>query len=256
MKTVPTVVLAGGTAKPELQAATGQHIRALIVVNGKTLLDHVVEAVRTDECVDSVTVVGDVPDSPHYATLPDQGDFSGNLFAGIECYADCPYVLLATSDLPFLTPAVVAGFLVDAITCANEGNVGLVWPVVPVSLCYARFPGVKRTALRLRDGELTGGNLMLIRPQFMLANRKTIAEAFAARKSVLRLAAALGLPILLRLLVSQKAAPRFLSVAMLEARIGKLMGGRVAAILSEFPEIATDLDRASDYLAIAVSSSP
>ena len=251
MTSIPTVVLAGGTARPELEAATGQRIRALIVVNGKTLLERVVDAVRTDDCVDSVTVMGDVPENPRYRKLPDQGDFVGNLFTGIECYADSPYVLLATSDLPFLTPSIVAGFLHDAVKRADDDNSGLVWPVVPVASCYARFPGVKRTALRLKEGELTGGNLMLVRPQFMLANREQIAEAFAARKSVGRLAAILGIPILVRLLLSQKVAPRFLSVTLLEARIGKRLGGKVAAILSQYPEIATDLDRASDFAAIS-----
>ncbi|MDS7278886.1 hypothetical protein NXG15_29740, partial [Klebsiella pneumoniae] len=81
--------------------------------------------------------------------------------------------------------------------CAAEekmrtSGAGLVWPVIPVEKCYARFPKVKRTALKLKEGALTGGNLMLVRPQTLLPLKTHIASAYAARKSPLRLASLLG----------------------------------------------------------------
>jgi len=247
---LPAVVLAGGRAKPELEAVIGQKVRALAVVHGKTLLAHVVDALRAADPERSITVIGDVPPAVGYTVRPDTGDFVSNLFAGISVYADAPYVLIATSDLPYLTGEAVADFAQSAVEMAQQQKADLIYPVVPVAHCYARFPGVKRTALRLREGEYTGGNLMLASPRFLLDQRVRIAGAYAARKSPLRLAAILGFGTLWRLLLSQKVSPHLLTVPLLEAQVSRVLGGEARALISAYPEIATDLDRPSDFQAL------
>lgn len=252
---LPCVVLAGGKAKPELLAITGQASRALAIVNGKTLLRHVVDALQgvgPPGLIDTITVVGDVPDSTDYARLPDEGDFVANVFAGLSAHAGSEFVLIATSDLPFLTGEVVAGFVHGAVERAQESGAGVVWPIVPVAECYRRFPGVQRTSLCLRGGEFTGGNLALVRPAFLLANRERIADAYAARKSVVKMAWLLGLGTLGRLALSQTLSPNLLTIPMLEARVSRLMGGPVRALICAFPELATDLDRPSDFAAVGL----
>ncbi len=250
------MVLAGGKAKPDLAAATGQTNRAQIVVNGKALLRHVVDALLSAEAPAPITVIGDVPASADYACLPDSGDFVENMFAGLSAYSDAAFVLIATSDLPFLTGEAVSAFVRGALTRAEETGAGFIWPVVPVASCYARFPGIRRTALRLREGEYTGGNLGLARPRFLLAHRKNIAQAYAARKSPLRIAWLLGLGTLGRLLLSQKVAPGLLTIPLVEGKVSRLMGGPVRALVCDYPEIATDLDRPSDFAAIGYQKDP
>ena len=252
--TLPTAILAGGTAKPDLQALIGESNRALAMVNGKTLLRHVVDAILSggpgNGRLGPITVIGDLPDDPSYARLPDNGDFVSNILAGLTAHRDAPFVLIATSDLPFLTGAAVAAFVRDALALAQSNEAGLIWPVVPVNLCYARFPGIRRTALRLRDGEYTGGNVALVRPKLLLDHRDRIATAYAARKSPAQLAKLLGMETLVRLALSQKLSPNLLSIGFLETRVSKLLGGACRALPCNSPEIATDLDRPSDFAAI------
>jgi hypothetical protein len=138
---------------------------------------------------------------------------------------------------------------------AQQSGANIIYPIVAVSDCYARYPGIKRTARRLKEGDYTGGNLVLLRPQFMLQQRERIAGAYAARKSPARLAAMLGIGTLVRLLLSQTLSPKLLSVATLEERAGRLLGGSVRALVSAYPEIATDLDKPSDFAALAGLSS-
>lgn len=253
---VPRIVLAGGKASQELQNATGQTNRALVVVNGKTLLAHVVEALRAADPDAPITVVGDVPESADYTRLPDAGDFVSNVNVGVAAYPDAAYVLFSTSDLPFLTGETVADFARGAVARAEETGAGMIYPVVPVASCYARFPGVHRTSLRLREGEFTGGNLMLVRPAFLLSQKQRLAEAFAARKRPFRLAMMLGPANVLRLALSQKLAPGLLSIPFLEKRVSKLVGAPARALICDRPEIATDLDRVSDFEAVGLSLPP
>jgi 2-phospho-L-lactate guanylyltransferase (CobY/MobA/RfbA family) len=200
----------------------------------------------------AVTVIGDVPESDDYTRLPDSGGFVENVFAGVSAYADAPYVLIATSDLPFLTGEAVADFALQAEAKARETGAGFIWPVVPVASCYRQFPGVRRTALRLREGEYTGGNLALVRPDFLLTQRQRIADGYAARKSVVRLASMIGWGTLLRLILSQKLSPNLLSIPMLEARVSRLLGSPARALVCDYPELATDIDRPSDFAAVGL----
>lgn len=253
---IPTVILAGGIAKPDLQAMTGQSNRSQVVVAGKTLLRHVVDAARTAGAdggpLGPLVVVGTVPASADYDCVPDTNDFVANVFAGLDRFPDAPYVLLATSDLPFLTGAVISDFARGAEAYGRANNADLLWPIVPVKLCYDQFPGVKRTALRLREGEFTGGNLALVRPGFLIAHRARIGAAYEARKDPLKLASMLGFGTAARLLLSQKVLPYLLTIPFLEERVGRLLGGRACAYLSQSPELATDLDRPSDFAAVGL----
>ena len=252
---LPSVILAGGKAKPDMLALTGQSNRALVTINGKTMLRHIVDALLTagtdGQPLGPVAVVGDVPAGEDYLSVPDAGDFVANVFAGLAQFAEAPYVLIATSDLPFLTGRVAGNFARDGMAHAQEHDSDVLWPIVPVQACYTRFPGVKRTALKLREGEFTGGNLALVRPGFLFTHERRIAAAFAARKSPLKLASMLGFGTVGRLVLSQKLHPRLLTIPLLEARVGRLLGGKASAYISQDPELATDLDRPSDFKAVA-----
>ncbi len=243
---VPVVVLAGGQASVEMEAATGATSRALIEFGDRPLLLRVVEALMDSEPCGPITVVGKMPPSDYYSRLPDKGDFVTNLFSGAIANEDAPFILICTSDLPFLTAEAVTDFVNGAVEKARQTGASLIYPIVPVSRCYARFPGMKRTALKLKEDRFTGGNLMIARPQFLISQRERISDAYRARKSPLRLANILGWDMLFRLFASQTLAPRLLDLPMLESRVSQLINGPARVFVSGFPEIATDLDRPSE----------
>jgi GTP:adenosylcobinamide-phosphate guanylyltransferase len=244
--TIPAVIMAGGTAKQDIIEATGVTNRALIPINGRPMVSYVVDALRGAKSVERIVLVGDLPDSLDYARVGDQGGFVENLFAGLEACRGAEYALVATADIPFVTSESVDDFVRNGRDlCAD-----VVYPVVRVEECYRRFPGVKRTAASLRDGKLTGGNMVLMRPEFMLAQRDRIADAYGARKSPIRLALMLGIGTTLRAVVALTAVPSLLSVGHLEAAVGRLLGGTARAYVSSYSEIATDIDRPSDLEAI------
>ncbi len=247
---VPIVILAGGRASMDMEAATGVSNRALIKLSGKAMLLRVVEALRESEICGEITVVGKVPPSQYYERLPDKGDFVSNIISGAVVTGESPFMLICTCDLPFLTGEAVTDFLTAALQKAMESGASIIYPVVPVSRCYTRFPGLKRTALKLKEARLTGGNMMLTRPQFIISQRKRIADAYRARKSPLRLANMLGWDMIFRLLLSQTLMPRLLTLPLLEKRISQLLAGPARVFVSAYPEIATDVDKPSDYNAV------
>lgn len=244
---VNAVVLAGGTNSPEMAAMTGVANRALTPLGARTMLDCVTSALDGAESVGDIFVVGDVPDTPHCHRVDGGASLLDNLLAGIRAAQDGDArILVSTSDIPFLTSEAVQDFLQQAHSSA-AGRADLCCSYVPLARCRERFPEMKRTAIKLREGRFTLGNLMLINPRFLEAHRDIISRAYDARKSAVGVARLLGVGLLARLLLAQSVSPSLLTVAALEEGVSRLIGGgRVAAIRSEYPEIGTDVDKPDD----------
>ena len=195
--TVNVVVLAGGKNSAEMKEMTGVENRALTPLGDRAMLDYVTSALSTASTVGSIYVVGDVPASSHYHVVAGGETLLDNLLAGVNAaQADHPQerVLVSTSDIPFLTAESVEDFVKRAFESGGD----LCCSYVPVSLCYAKYPDMKRTAIKVKEGQMTLGNLMLVNPRFLLAHQETISRAYAARKSPLQIAQMLGIGLLAR----------------------------------------------------------
>ena len=83
-----------------------------------------------------------------------------------------------------------------------------------------------------------------------MQQKQRIADAYAARKSPAQLAAMLGYGTLVRLLLSQTISPGLLTVSLLEKRASSMLGGEVRSYVTPYAEIATDLDKPSDFTAV------
>ncbi len=241
---VDVIVLAGAPAGELLPENPGVS-RAMVPVAGKAMAQWVVDAFRGVTSVGQIVVVGDVSLEGVDNVLPPARDFVENVRKGLECVGPGEAVILASSDIPLLTSESVEDF----IERARKEDADFVYPIVPRSHCEARYPAVKRTYLRTADGVFTGGNLVLVRPQFVLGNWRIIREAYEARKHVLRLARIIGLSVVLRVVLAM-IYPRLLKVSALEKAAGRLLNGRVASVVSPYPELAEDVDKISDLLAI------
>ncbi len=236
---VDVVVLAGGRNSAEMAAATGVENRALTPLGARTMLDYVTSALGGASSVGEIYVAGDVPAGNAYHTVRGGETLLDNLMAG----GGGDRVLISTSDIPFLTPEAVEDFIRRAV----QSGADLCCSYVPVDLCYARFPDMKRTAIKLREGSLTLGNLMLVNPRFLRTHQETIARAYAARKSPIQIARMLGLGLPMRLLLAQFLTPSLLTLGALEQAVSRLLGGaRAVGIRSEYPEIGTDVDKPED----------
>lgn len=179
-----------------------------------------------------------------YCLSPGGADMVDTLLKGIAALpADSDRVLVVTADVPFLTAEAVRDFLGRA-TAYSEAE--FLYSAVPAVVCRTKFPGMKRTTLRVAEGEFTGGNLVILAPSFLRRNEAVIRAAWGRRKSVTGLAKMLGAETILRLAFS-RLAPSVLPIAYLEKAVGRALGGVSARlIVSPYPEIAADCDRAED----------
>ncbi|MFQ3611746.1 MAG: nucleotidyltransferase family protein [Fimbriimonadales bacterium] len=232
------IVLAGGAIDPDWAKASGASSRALVPVAGVPMFRRVVEALRGVPTIDTVLVVGQVPVGTGYQTLPPADTLLENVRIGLE-HSPHESVLFTTVDVPFLTAESVAHFLEQSL----QSGASLTYAVVPAEVCRERFPQMKRTTVRLREGELTGGNLFWVRREVALRELPRLRALYEARKQPVRLASQIGLGLLLQFLMAKLVSPRLLSVRQIERRVERILGVPVKAILTPYAEVGTDIDR-------------
>jgi len=225
----------GGGREDGLARAFGVPSKAFLPIGGRPMASWVLSALR-EGGVRRIAFVG--PEEPldpePDLRLSDTGDLLGNVEAGLRALGEDRPVLVATADVPLLTAQAVRFFL------ENAPRAALVYPIVPKEKVEARFPGMKRTYARLREGTFTGGNLVVLDPALFKKALPLARKVVQNRKNPLALAGLFGLGTILKLLLGR------LSVAELEARGEKILGVPVRAMVVPYPEIGVDVDKPED----------
>jgi GTP:adenosylcobinamide-phosphate guanylyltransferase len=245
MEPTTAVILAGGGIEPEWQAQTGVRSRAEVVVGDAPMYRHVLRALQGVENICAILIVGDVPEGEGYTVVPPRANLLENARIGLE-QSPTESVLFATVDLPFLTTESVRFFLEASL----RSGAALTYAVVPAELCRERFPAMKRTTVRLREGEITGGNLFWARREVALRELPRLEALYQARKQPVRMAMHIGLGLLARFLAAQYLNPRLLSIEQIERRVAQILRVPVKAIITPYPEVGTDIDRLEHWLAV------
>ncbi len=168
--------------------------------------------------------------------MPSRGHIVGNILAAFALLPPAEKVLICSSDIPFITGRIVDGLL---DLCAQR-EADLYYPVVERSQADRRFPGVRRTYVRLREGTFTGGNMFLVNPAIAPRVERIIRRFLDHRKNPLKMAGILGWRFVIRLLL------RRLSLKELEEHVSQLLQIRGAVVICPYPEVGIDVDKPSD----------
>jgi GTP:adenosylcobinamide-phosphate guanylyltransferase len=232
---VRAVVLAGGKNRGALRAVSPVTWEALIPIHGRPMVDYVVTALIGHPRIRHVRVMGPeaVPRSGVEYIAPEDALWD-NLAQGLADLPDDDPVLVATADIPLVTTPIVDRFL----TAAPDREV--VYPVVARTVTERRFPGVRRTYFRLREGAFTGGNVFLVRPGAVRRAQNYARQLLAHRKQPWRLAGDIGLGVLIRFLLQR------LSLKDAERTAGRLLKIDGSALVFGDPEVGVDVDKPSD----------
>lgn len=236
------IILAGGENSKRLSTHTPQCYEALIEIAGKPMVTFVAEALAASSQVDRIFVLGPSDELAKCSFPPGciivEGGQSivGTIRIGMAALGHTNMVLVATADIPLLTPAAVDDFLAQ---CARV-EADLYYPIVPQEVNERQYPGNKRTYVRLREGTFTGGNLFLVNPA-IVEHCMDVAEGMIEnRKNPLKLCRLLGWSFVLRFLCG------FLKLQDVEQRVSELLQVSGAVILSPYPELGIDVDKPSD----------
>lgn len=248
---VSAIVLADGK---NIEWAQGHHdescYTALVKVGDKCMYEYVIDALMP--LVDEIIVIGGWTvclTMPHFLTLYNcfklkgGGSLTENLKSGLDI-AKNDEILVVTCDLPALTSESIEKFIKD---CRLIPGLDFGYSISPVQECYNSFPGINRTAARLKEGKFTGGNVFYLNKDKFLSQMGVIEDFCQNRKQVFKLASLFGVDILFRLILAQVFPPA-LSISDLTTRISQIFGLNVAGVPAD-PCICTDVDNLQHLIA-------
>lgn len=239
---VTAVVLAGGPADELSAHAPGAPNKAFVAVRGVALVERTLRALRRSSSISRIIVVAPARTQGHPAlTLADERRDDGpritdSLASGLAGLPPDQDVLISTSDLPVLTPASVDDYVMRAL----DADADLTYGCVERSVHLAAYPSVPHTWAHLREGSFCGTGFVTIRPRVWPSLERFIERLGRARKNPFALARIFGFRTTLRY------ATRTLDIRHAEERASYVIGARVRAVISPYPEIAVNVDRVTD----------
>lgn len=232
------VITAGGRLTPAEAQRYGTDVKALVEVNGATLLATMIQTLRSVPMVGSITVVGPRAVERCGARFDGWVDESPtgeeNVMAALRATA-AGRALFCASDLPFVTSQSIEGML-----ALVKPDAAVAYPIFTRGEFLRAFPGARSSFFRLADGEWTGGSVLVVDSAAMLAKAHYIKAAFRARKNPAALAPLLGAALLWRYAVGRAGVDEIV------ARVAHLLGAPVYAIRGADPVLAMDCDGAED----------
>ncbi|MEJ2752327.1 MAG: nucleotidyltransferase family protein, partial [Chloroflexota bacterium] len=150
------IVVAGGVPGPDdpLYEYTQGKPKALLDMEGRTMLERVMDALQTSQNIDRIVVVGLGSDMgmhflrPVDMHLTDRGGMVSNVLAGVEWLRqdkpDIDHVLYCTSDIPTISGTIVDEF----VRRCQPLDRNIYYILVTQEAMEKRFPHSNRTYVK------------------------------------------------------------------------------------------------------------
>lgn len=242
MTVVSAIVLAGAANTGALRECSPVPNEALIEIGGKPMVQYVIDGLRQSERIGRILVTAppgqleDVVQGADLEFIPSKQRIVDNILAALKHLPAHGKVLIVTCDIPLITGPIIDGLL----GLCDELEADMYYPVVEKSVSEGKYPLVKRTYIRLRDGVFTGGNIFLVRPWIADQVAEKINHFLDKRKNPFAMASIVGWRLFFKLLTHS------LTLKEAEERVSSYFGIKGAVVVCPFPEVGIDVDKPSD----------
>ncbi|MCR4436499.1 MAG: NTP transferase domain-containing protein [Clostridiales bacterium] len=220
--------------------------KALLCINGKMMVERVLDAVKSAADIDKVTVAGTKKDLGKYlegkvdVVIDSQGSIMDHVLAATEYLGVDKNLLVCSSDIPLITKESINDF----VGKSKLQEADLYYPVIEKQSNFNIFPENEAATayIKTREGTFAGGNIFLVNPRVVEKLYPTLDRLIKIKKHPLKLAKTLGPKFIMQTVTGT------LTLEGIEKRFSKLLDVKTKLILSCYPEIFNDVDRPSDVL--------
>jgi len=237
-QTFDAIVLGGGEG---VSIDPSQPIKGLVEIAGKPMVQWVVEALQEASSVNDIIVV--LPSGAQVGSwasdvriVHSDGTILENGRKGFEAASGTRPLLGVTGDIPALTASAIDDFTRQV----QARRAQFAYPLIYEKDVQNQFPGSTRTYVKLREGKVTGGNIIACTMEAARTLEPLMDDFSALRKDPQKAVKLVGANI------ATKYALGSLSVSDVENRIYKMFNIRGAGIFTPYAEIGVDVDKPSD----------
>ncbi|MGR6837198.1 nucleotidyltransferase family protein [Syntrophomonas erecta] len=240
------IILAGGQSNSELRKIAPYDNEALIIIGNYPMIYYVYQALRKCSLVRNIVISGPVEALRTIFAREENIYFASGGDNAVESFSKAVEVLrekgissnllVMPTDIPFITTEAIEDF----IRQCKKYRADFFYPVTSKEVNEARFPGVSRTYVNLREGVFTGGNLFIIKESIVNRGLDVAVKLVERRKNPLALAKLFGLGLVWKYLTRQ------LTITSIEKKFYQVTGLKGKAIISPYAEVGVDVDKPSD----------
>lgn len=215
--------------------------KALIKIKGRFMVEYIIESLRHAKFVDKIIVVGS-EELRHAvgdivtAVIECEDSIIKNTKLGIDFFGENEHIIICTCDIPLVSSEAIDDFIKQ---CTDK-NADIGYPIIEKSLNDRKYPDVKRTYVKMKDGIYTGGNIIYVNPVVIKSCYSIAEELVENRKNAIKMGRTLGIWTLIRLCLG------ILKIQSVEKRANKILGVNARAIETLYPEIGNDVDKIED----------
>jgi|GEM_PF-1220222 len=253
------IILAGGKIEEDLAAHTKEKAKAFIKINGKCMVEYVIDALRGLDKIKEIILVSDLYLTPGSVKQKvDKCAESGKnmietLLNGVNAaaahYGDSPQSVLAVPcDMPLIDKHCVEEFLNNAVgahcNVPLQQQPKIVYGIIEKQNYIKKFPSMKRTYMKLKDGTFCGTGFFYIDAE-VVKNLKSIFEKISGfRKKPWQAVSMLGFSTIIKLLTKQ------LTLKDLEEKAEKFLGIASKTFVLSDPASAVNVDSVKDLIEV------
>jgi GTP:adenosylcobinamide-phosphate guanylyltransferase len=223
--------------------------KALAPVGGRPMVLRVLDALAGSNWVDAGVLCGPAAAivenepllqerlaSPSLKWLPPGATPSTSVVTALSSIPGGTPVLVTTADHALLQPEMVDYFCREALATRCD----VVAALASFDQIMSKYPGMRRTRIRFRNGGFCGCNLFA----FLTPQSHAAADFWRRvendRKRPVKMLGTLGWLVVLRYLLGR------LSMEDALRQVSRRMGMRAGIVIMPFPEAAVDVDSAGD----------
>ena len=237
------IILAGGKSTDDpLSEMTHGELKSMLPIAGKPMVQWLLDAISACKSIDTVVLIG-IEDastlkcSKPLITMPDEGTLIGNMQAGSrkldEIHPQETHVISFSADIPTVTPEIIDHLAAIYQKCEYD----IYYGVVERSVVEKRFPGSKRTYIKIKKEEVCGGDLNAFSKRAVLKPDALWQDLIKSRKNPLKQAAMIGFDSLLFLVLG------LIDLDQVADRVCRRMGITGKALRVPFAEVGMDVDK-------------
>ena len=231
--------------------------KALIELNGRKIIEYVIEAVDHAEYCERIIIVGISADDIDYIPnhpidfIPSSGSRMDTLMTMVD-YLEEEYqgqlpnqILILSADIPLITGKMIDSIINDLIEEHGDNfeHIQYYYPLVPKDIVLEKYPHANKRFRKFTEGVFATGDFNILSPS-VLRNTKTVEtveKILKSRKTIVRLLFKFDIfapikYILGRLSLRDRVLPFMKEYVDVD----------IALMITQYPEIVLDLDYPED----------
>jgi len=240
------VILTGKrTVHNQFLKFAGVDNKALIEIDGKVMIQHVIDALNESRYIKDIYLVApeefediSFDSKKTLRVIPCRDTVVENLLLAINESGGAEKVVITTCDNPLFR-----GFMLDEFIQRCEAtDADFYYSVGRESAIKSNYPEVGRTYVQAKDDGYTGANVYFVNRKGFSVDEEMLAKIDSYRKTPWKYVKLLGRRPLL------KFAFKRITLEDVEARASKIIGCRFKLIPMPFPVCGIDVDKPSDLV--------